>query len=398
MTDNGDGTYSITLNIGDSEWFAFAPKSAIESSDWNALFRAPENGYTGKEGFLDNDPTTGWSFCCEKGGQYTFILDMVNYTFRYFNYIEKEYYYIGSLATDKSYPLSNGGKDPLENPVFSTVIPASGADWHWFKIAPGTGFNEDGSFNWDNESSCACADAKDSEQMSGKFVIGGGKFSWHLIEDGTAKFYRLTFNFMTQEYSIEPINYSEYIYYAGDWTSWGDNKKEMSLVDTSKGLYEGYYFIKAVDNANTWGFKFIDADGAWYGNSNGVLSTSGDNCDPGEEGFYKISVNWASMSYELTKIETISLIGDATGDSSWGTDLDMTWDGTCWTYTGALKAGSFKFRANHDWNGINWGGDPANLVMDKDNASIAADGTYTIKLYCNCPGKATYTIETSASR
>lgn len=389
----GDGIFELTISIGDGEWFAFAPQSAVDAQDWNALFRAPSNGCTDASGYLDNDPTTGWSFNCEVGGNYTFILDMVNYTYKYFHHIESAYYYIGALATDKSYPLTNGGGDPLENPVFTAVIPALGDGWHWFKIAPESGFNEDGSWNWDNESLCACATAKDDESMSGKFVIGGDRNSWHLMEDQyPAKFYRLTFNFVSQEYSITPVNYSEYIYYAGDWTSWGDGKRELALTDTEAGIYTGYYFINAVDNSSTWGFKFIDADGNWYGGGNGVLNSDA-NCDPGAEGFYKIQVNWANMTYELTKIETVSLIGGATGDSSWGTDLDMTWTGECWEYKGHLEAGEFKFRANHDWNGINWGGDKNNLVVDQANANIEAAGDYTLRLYCNCPGKAYYTLE-----
>ncbi|MBQ0056101.1 MAG: DUF5115 domain-containing protein [Bacteroidales bacterium] len=393
FVSKGNGVYELTIQINDGEWFAFAPQSAVDAQDWNALFRAPSNGCTDTFGYLNNDPTTGWSFNCETGGQYTFILDMVNYTFKYIHYIEKEYYYIGALATDKSYPLSNGGADPLENPVFTVTVPAAGG-WHWFKIAPGSGFNEDGTWNWDNEINCACAVNKDDEAMEGKFVIGGDKNSWHILEDVyPAMFYRLSFNFLTQEYSITPVNYTEFIYYAGDWTSWGDNKKELALVDSDNGLYNGYYFIKAVDNASTWGFKFIDADGNWYGGGDGVIDAAGGNCDPGQEGFYKISVNWATMTYELTLIETVSIIGDATGDSSWGTDIDLTWDGECWTYTGHLEAGNFKFRANHDWNGMNWGGDKSNLEVDGANASIEAAGDYTVKLYCNCPGKAYYTIE-----
>ena len=391
--DKGNGIYQLTIQIGDGEWFSFAPKSAVEAGDWNGLFRAPSNGFAENRGFLDNDPTTGFSFCCETGGNYTFTLDMVNYTWSYVNYIEPAYYYIGALGADKSYPLTNGGVDPLVNPVFTATIPAAGG-WHWFKIAPESGFNEDGSWNWDNEQYCACAPTKDDESMSGKFVIGGDKYSWHILEEEySAKFYRLSFNFMTQEYSITPVNYTEYIYYAGDWTSWGDGKKEMALVDADNGIYNGFYWINAVDNANTWGFKFIDADGNWYGGGNGTIDANGGNMDPGAEGFYKIEANWANFTYTLTPIASISIIGNATGDSSWGTDIDLTWNGECWEYTGHLEAGEFKFRANHEWNGINWGGDPNNLEMDGANASISAAGDYTIKLYCNCPGKAYYTLE-----
>ena len=61
--------------------------------------------------------------------------------------IEKEYYYIGVLGTDKKYKFTNSGADPYDDPVFSCVIPASTESWHWFKIAPASAFNADGSLN-----------------------------------------------------------------------------------------------------------------------------------------------------------------------------------------------------------------------------------------------------------
>lgn len=310
--------------------------------------------------------------------------------------IEDAYYYIGTLATDMSYPLSNGGGDVYDNPVFSVTVPAVGNDgWHWFKIAPKSGFNEDGSFNWDNESNCVCATTKDDEAMEGKFVIGGDRNSWHIVESNylSAKYFTISVNMLDQTYTITPISFSDYIYYAGDWTSWAEGKKELALVDADNGIYNGYYWISAVDNSTTWGFKFIDADGNWYGDGgNGTFNTAGGNMNPGDGGFYKIAVDWANSTYTLTAINAVSIVGEPTGDSSWGTDIDMTWDGTCWTYSGHLKAGGFKFRANHDWNGMNWGGSFDNLEVDGSNSTIDAEGDYDIKLYPNCPGKAYATV------
>ncbi len=395
---NGDGTYNLTMTISDGEWFAFAPKSAVEAGDWNALFRAPENGCTATDGFLDNDPTSGFSFCCEKGGNYTFHLDMNAYTYSYFHYIEPEYYYIGALATDKSYPLSNGGINPLESPVFSAVVPAAG-DWHWFKIAPGSGFNEDGTWNWDNEQYCACATVKDDEAMSGKFVIGGDKYSWHIVEENyPAKFYRLSFNFMTQEYSITPINYSEYIYYSGDWNGWG--KSEMALVNQDKGLYTGYYYIKAVDNATTWGFKFIDADNNWYGRNNGILATDGDNISPGAEGYYKIDVDWANMTYELTQVTSMTMVGTHNGWNQADEATHMTYnaESNTWEidYTFAEDA-NVKFAMNDSWD-ISWGGangdatNYGNLTEYSGKDLSVAAGSYHIVLSLACEGKNTVTF------
>lgn len=184
--------------------------------------------------------------------------------------------------------------------------------------------------------------------------------------------------------------FADYIYYAGDYTGWQPDR-ELALVNRDAGIYEGYYYILAADGVSTWGIKFVDENGSWYGGSDGVIDAAQGNIMLDQSGFYKIHADWMNKTYELTLISSISIIGGATGDSSWATDLDLTWDGTCWTYTGALDAGEFKFRANHDWS-INWGGTFDSLHTDGANLSIDAAGTYTVCLYPNCEGKAYCTV------
>lgn len=215
----GDGIFELTITIGDSEWFAFAPQSAVDAQDWNALFRAPANGYDGTSGFLNNDPTTGWSFCCPTGGDYTFILDMVNYTWSYAPHVNS-------------------------------------------------------------------------------------------------------------------------LWYAGDANGWSFSR----LAQSGDAEFTGYYYINAVDNSSTWGFKFPSADN-WdepqygAGAEPGTIAIGGGNIVLANnvDGFYKIVVNTLSLSYYVEPIATISLIGSAVaGDSSWGTDADMTYSAAdrCWVYTG----------------------------------------------------------------
>ena len=85
----------------------------------------------------------------------------------------------------------------------------------------------------------------------------------------------------------------------------------------------------------------------------------------------------------MTLTETTwSIIGAVTGDSSWGTDFDMTYDNEteAWVYTGELVAGEFKFRANKAWD-IDFGGAFEELVRSGGNLSIAEAGNYEVKLY-----------------
>ena len=77
MTDNGDGTFSVTLEVGDSEWFKFVPASAV-GGDWTGLLGCSSDGSTATSDFLVED---GGSMLVETGGTYEFTVDMVN--FRY---------------------------------------------------------------------------------------------------------------------------------------------------------------------------------------------------------------------------------------------------------------------------------------------------------------------------
>ncbi len=91
MDDNGDGTYSCVIEIGDSEWFAFAPQSAVDAQNWDGLFRAQTNGDESTSGFF-GESTSGNSFCCPTGGKYKFTIDPKNWTFSYVPFVDKLYY------------------------------------------------------------------------------------------------------------------------------------------------------------------------------------------------------------------------------------------------------------------------------------------------------------------
>jgi len=110
--------------------------------------------------------------------------------------IESAYYYIGALGTDKSHPMTKEADG-----VFTITVPAVG-DWHWFKIAPESGFGADGNFDWANEGNCLCAPSNDDENTEGKFVIGGDKYSWHLIEPEGATSFTITVDLYDMNYSI----------------------------------------------------------------------------------------------------------------------------------------------------------------------------------------------------
>lgn len=100
-----------------------------------------------------------------------------------------------------------------------------------------------------------------------------------------------------------------------------------------------------------------------------------------------VEANIANLTYNLTPITTIGVIGSFPG-TNWGSDeakltynnATGAWEGRC-TIPDGVK---FKFRANDSWD-INWGGDLNNLSYDGGDMSIAA-GTYFIQLYITYEG------------
>ena len=97
------------------------------------------------------------------------------------------------------------------------------------------------------------------------------------------------------------------------------------------------------------------------------------------------------MTYSLTKIDVISIIGDFNG---WSDDVDMTYNKEegCWEATAEVNTNGFKFRMKHDW-AISWGGANGdgklygNLTQNNgQNLIVDAAGTYKFQLYLSCEG------------
>ena len=192
-------------------------------------------------------------------------------------------------------------------------------------------------------------------------------------------------------YSISPA--FDFLYTPGNSNGW--NQSASNLLGTKDYVnYQGFAFLNGE-------FKFSNAPD-WnhtnYGNTGteGELSTDGGAGNlKTDEGLYWAKVNVVNLTYTLTKIESLGLIGDFNG---WGAQLPMTAqiEGASsikWVGEVTLTAGQgFKFRCNDDW-GINLGGDNFDeLTLDGANLSVSEDGTYEVVLdLSTLPYKATVT-------
>jgi len=309
--------------------------------------------------------------------------------------IEESYYLTGNFNgwdnTNADYQLTNGGEDVYENPIFTCTFaaPADLTSDLEFKVTPASGLGGD----W---SKCLANDAENEGKF--KYNNDGGNFV--VTYDPNALYYRVTFDMMNMTWEAVALSFSEYIYEIGNESGWSTPHALRSPA--SDGSYKGYYYLngefKFKPNADNW-----DGDWEWLGDN--LIGQGSSNCpDPGA-GFYEIKVDLAAMTYDLTAINQIGLIGDF---NSWGGDVDLTYN----TETGSWEAkgveltrGGVKFRANADW-AINWGGsataDGSNAIVegmtqDGPNISINA-GTYDITLTLSTEGNHTATfIETSGA-
>jgi hypothetical protein len=256
----------------------------------------------------------------------------------------------------------NDANNVYDDPVFTATIHTTAANTPW-EVFSGT----DNSIN--------IGPATDAEtSLTGSLVQKTG----HKGVIPAAGWYTVSLNLYTYTYTIEALKISPYLWTPGNHQGWDPASSAKLYSANLDMIYTGYLYLNGE-------FKFTSS-ADWshtnYGwaDDNFDLSTTGGNLWAAE-GFYYASVNTLKLNYSLTKIETFTIIGGATGDSSWGTDLAMTYDATnhTYTYTGPLVAGEFKFRANKGWS-LNLGGTFGSLKQDGSNLKIDADGNYTIVL------------------
>ena len=298
--------------------------------------------------------------------------------------IEAAYYLTGSINgwdnTDTTYKLTNDGSDPYANPVFKVRIPATedGSNIE-FKMTPESGLGGD----W---SGCLAAASEE-----GKFNYDNNGGNLVIVADPDALFYDLVFNMLEQTWSATPVGFSEFIYEIGNESSWSE---PHPLHGNGLGQYSAVIYLngefKFKPNKDNWDGDWEKVSGDAF--SGTLTADGGPNMDGVEPGFYYVQVDLKEMTYKVTPVTSISIIGSVRG--AWDTDVDMTYNEImkCWEARETLNAGEFKFRLNHDW-AVNWGGTFDDLTQDGPNLQLAADGPYVIRLYLSDEAPAHCTVK-----
>jgi len=136
-------------------------------------------------------------------------------------------------------------------------------------------------------------------------------------------------------------------------------------------------------------------------------------------GYYKVSFDETLSELIMMKVDQVSLIGNAIIPNGWGSDTELSIEGSAsdeglvYELTGLeMRAGEFKIRINNRWtidrridrtatafdpaNGYvaftNYGGTPADLVAGGGNMAFASadEGIYTVKVTLTNEGGASF--------
>ncbi len=230
--------------------------------------------------------------------------------------------------------------------------------------------------------------------FGGKLAKGNAAHVIWLDVDTDYTQYIITVNTNDMTYDVEGLAYADMIWQAGNANGWGSpaaglKNKGWKEARNNDGDYFGFMYLngdfKFRSGKDNWNAPDWGLDEAFDDYSGALLTQSQTNLSA-PAGFYMVEANLADMTYQLTPITTIGVIG---GFNGWASDYASlqynpatgAWEGYC-----DIPAGTeFKFRANEDW-AINWGGDINNLSYDGGNLMLDVDATYFIQLYITYEG------------
>lgn len=295
-------------------------------------------------------------------------------------FISNAYYLIGNMnswsdADAKNFKFKHSGKDVYEDPVF-TITFTAGADCYW-KIIPQS--NYDAGDAWIVGTTGVVGVAVDGDSATEGTLVTENPQAGKIPAEGM---YKMTINMIEYTYTIQKLEFEEYIYVPGNHQGWSPGTAPALWCPNFDGVYTGF------SNLNG-DFKFTRVRG-WDSEYNythfttfstGLSQGDNTNIKMATSGFYYLKADVAAGSLTATQTTTWGIIGPAQA-GEWDADTDMTWnaDKGCWYAAGVtLAAGEMKFRANDGWD-INVGGEFGNLVENGGNIAVEA-GTYDIELY-----------------
>lgn len=292
-------------------------------------------------------------------------------------FIDAAYYLVGDLTEwglDTKLKFAHSDADVYEDPVFTLMFTTTKDDQCW-KIIPQGNVDKGNIWAVENAPEGVVGIEEDGDKaMSGKLLTtnsqgkkaGAGKIA-------KAGIYQMTINMMDYTYTIKQIA-PEY-YLVGKLQGWASEPKDKTCLMYAETPMVQSYTTQWNDDANLkiwlgsdwgdWNNAYGSATMADANTPTGKLkvdNNAGSIVCPEPGAYYTFTADFSTMTYSWTKLENqnptaygkVGLIGVG-GD--WDNDVDMT-EVTPhnWFIEKTLPEGSFKIRANHEWNdAANWG-------------------------------------------
>lgn len=307
--------------------------------------------------------------------------------------IQDTYYLISDLCnwalTPEAiapYQFRHADTDVYEDPIFTITITTTKAIW--WKIASQEAIDMAVA---ENDWSKFIGTKTDSDEALEGTLTDVDAKSGKIVGAGT---WRMTVNMETMEYTIEELLAPEYLSTPGTSNGWNKaNSNWIGIVKKQINNAEVSYNMGAV--VLTGSFKFYDGDtDTWDDAKTYGAKKAGDAVVPGElekpgsdipvdaAGLYWAKVNAAEMTYSLTRISSVGIVG---GSYGWDAGLAMTPsdDFRTWTATVTFDANAewkFKFDGDPTWE-MNYGADTGNqLIVDGKNINTKEAGEYEITI------------------
>lgn len=172
------------------------------------------------------------------------------------------------------------------------------------------------------------------------------------------------------------------LYTPGNSNGWSQENSQQ-LLAYEEGKYHGFVYLngefKFTNQPNWDGTNFGAAEEAGKLDTNGA---AGNLLLPDEgEGLYYADVNINTLSYTLTYISSITVVG---ADNDWNqadaaNHMTPSSNYLKWTFDSSSITGQFKFAFNDAWN-INLGGTFDDLTFSGDNLNSNGGATITLDL------------------
>ena len=295
--------------------------------------------------------------------------------------IEENYYLLGTLndwSVANAVKMNHSDLNQYDDPVFTLkvdITPEQAAAGWWWKIVPQSTYVTG---NWvDGDNAAYGVEENGSEELSGMLVgrtatadcgagclkVAGSYLLSINLEDGTYEFTLAIDNLWTP----------------GNSNGWGFGSNCQMLYTNDYANYEGAAYLDGE-------FKFTstpDWNGINYGKAaeDGALSTDGGAGNlSAAAGLYWCKVNIAGLTYSLSPINSLGVIGDATS-KNWDGDVALTPAADHVTWEGDVTfnaSGEWKIRANGAWD-ISFGGSTSNMEFNSlTNLATPGAGTYHV--------------------